>query len=389
MNKILYWSPFTSKVATIKAVINSVYSVNKYLSSKYKASIIDAVDEWSSYKDDLLNKDIEVIRLNKKTIFNSFTKNGYFKSRIAYLYIFFKSIYPLHNLLKTNKPSFLIIHLITSLPLLLFITRKYETKLILRISGLPKMTFFRKILWKFAIDKIYKITCPTKDTYKDLSKFEFLREKLTVLKDPIINSNDIKKTKLKKINLSKDIKEIISKNDFFLSIGRFTKQKNFIFYLKSIPKILSIYKNLYFLFIGHGENEKLFFETTKRLSISHRIIVIRNTENVHYFMKKSKCLVLTSLWEDPGFVLVEAGYNNCQVISSDCPNGPNEIISNDGGYLFKSNNEENFIKTIKDFLQDSKKNQLLKKIALKKRIKSFTIFHHSLELKKILNQNQL
>ena len=35
------------------------------------------------------------------------------------------------------------------------------------------------------------------------------------------------------------------------------------------------------------------------------------------------------LWEDPGFVLVEAGYNNCQVISSNCPNGPSEIISND------------------------------------------------------------
>ena len=31
MNKILYWSPFTSKVATVKSVINSVEAVNKYL----------------------------------------------------------------------------------------------------------------------------------------------------------------------------------------------------------------------------------------------------------------------------------------------------------------------------------------------------------------------
>jgi glycosyltransferase involved in cell wall biosynthesis len=384
MNKILYWSPFTSKVATIKSVIDSVYSVNKYLHSKYKASIIDAVDEWGSYKDILYSKDIEVIKLNKKTVFNSFTKDGFLKSRIAYLYIIAKSIFPLHNLIKTYKPKFLIIHLITSLPLFLFIFQNYETKLILRISGLPKMTFIRKILWKFAIKKIYKITCPTIDTYKDLSKFDFLKEKLVVLRDPIINNNDIKKIKFKEVNVSKDIKEIISNNDFFLSIGRFTKQKNFIFYLKSIPKILKLNKDLYFLFIGHGENKKLFFKTAKKLNILNRIIVIQNTDNVHYFMERSKCLVLTSLWEDPGFVLVEAGYNNCQVISSDCPNGPNEIIGHDGGYLFKSNNEENFVKIIGDFLKDTEKTKLLKKVVLKKRIKSFTIFHHSLALKKIL-----
>ena len=384
MREIFYWSPFTSNVATIKSVINSVYSVNKYLNNKYKASIIDAVDEWDSYKDDFNNKDIKVINLNKKSFFSSFKKVGFLRSRIAYFYIFFKSIFPLHNLLKNKRPSFLIVHLITSVPLFLFIIKNYQTKLILRISGLPKMTFIRKILWKLAIKKIYKITCPTSDTYKDLSKFEFLRGKLTILKDPIIDVAEIQKTMNKKIEISNDIDEIISKNDFFLSIGRFTKQKNFIFYLKSIPQILKFNSELYFLFIGHGENEKLFFETAKRLKILKRIIVIKKTDNVHYFMKKSRCLVLTSLWEDPGFVLVEAGYNNCQVISSNCPNGPKEIISNDGGYLFNSNNEANFIKTIKDFLNDTEERKLKKKIILKKRLKNFTIFNHSLVLDKIL-----
>ena len=384
MREIFYWSPFSSNVATIKSVINSVYAVNKYLNTKYKALIVDAVDEWNVYKEDFYNKDIKVINLNKTSIFHSFKKVGFLRSRIAYFYVFFKSIYPLHNLLKNKKPSFLIVHLITSLPLFLFIIQNYETKLILRISGLPKMTFFRKILWKLAIKKIYKITCPTSDTYKDLSKYDFLKNKLTVLKDPIINIEDIQKTINKKIDICNKIEEIISKNDFLLSIGRFTKQKNFIFYLKSIPEILKFNKSLYFLFIGHGENEKLFYETAKRLEILNRIIVIKNTDNVHYFMKKAKCLVLTSLWEDPGFVLVEAGYNNCQVISSDCPNGPNEIIGHDGGYLFKSNNEENFVKIIGDFLKDTEKTKLLKKVVLKKRIKSFTIFHHSLALKEIL-----
>ena len=384
MNKILYWSPFTSKVATVKSVINSAEAVNKYLNDKYKAIIVDAVHEWHDYTQELNSKNIEVVHLNKNSIFNSFKKDGFIRSRFAYLYIFFKSLLPLHSQLITKKPKYLIIHLITSLPLLMFIFKNYETKLILRVSGLPKMTFIRKIIWKLSSKKIYKITCPTQDTFRDLSKFSFLKDKLIILKDPIIKCTEIQKSKSKHVTLPENIEKIVSKNEFFLSIGRFTKQKNFIFYLKCIPEILKLNRNLYFLFIGHGEDEEVFFKIAKKLDISDRIIVIKNTDNVHYFMKKSKCLVLTSLWEDPGFVLVEAGYNNCQVITSDCPNGPKEIISDDGGYLFQSNNSTSLLKSINYFLKDSKENRISKKIKLKKRLKGFTFFHHSLVLRKIL-----
>ena len=385
MNKILYWSPFTSKVATVKSVINSVESVNKYLGTKFKAIIVDAVNEWQDYYLELDKKNIEVIKLNNKSIFNSFKKDGFIRSRFAYLYIFFKSFFPLDYQLKKVKPKFLVIHLITSLPLLLFVFRNYETKLILRISGLPKLTFFRKFIWKLSSKKIYKITCPTEATYKNLAKFSFLKDKLVILKDPIIKCSEIIAEKSKPVMLSQNIKNILSNNDFFLSIGRFTKQKNFIFYLKCIPEILKIKKDLYFVFIGQGEDTHIFFKTAKKLNIIDRIIVIERTENVHYFMQKTKCLVLTSLWEDPGFVLVEAGYNNCQVISSDCPNGPQEIISNDGGYLFKSNDNNSFISSTQIFLKDSQTNKISKKIKLKKRLRNFTFFSHSQILKNILN----
>ena len=86
-------------------------------------------------------------------------------------------------------------------------------------------------------------------------------------------------------------------------------------------------------------------------------------------MRKSKAFVLTSLWEDPGFVLVESGFNNCQVIFSNCPNGPSEIIGDDGGYLFESNSQSSLITTtinssvkmINGVNRMSKKNYSLKK----------------------------
>lgn len=385
MNKILYWAPFTSKVATVKSVVNSAESINHYLNNKFKAIIVDAVNEWQDYYPELKQKKIEIVKLNPKSIFNSFKKDGFIRSRFAYIYIFLKSFFPLNYQLKKIKPKFLIIHLITSLPLLLFTFKDYETKLILRVSGLPKLTLFRKFIWKISSSKIYKITCPTEATYNNLAKFSFLKDKLVILKDPIIKCSEIRAIKSKPVILSRQIEDILYKNDFFLSIGRFTKQKNFIFYLKTIPEILKIKKDLYFVFIGQGEDKDFFLKTAKHLNIIDRVIVIERTENVHYFMEKSKCLVLTSLWEDPGFVLVEAGYNNCQVISSDCPNGPKEIINDDGGYLFKSNDSTSFINCVEKFLKDSQINKFSKKTKLKKRLKDFTFFSHSQILKKIIN----
>ena len=388
MINIFYWSPFISKVATIKAVINSAYSVNKYANKNlYKTNIIDAVHEWADYEELLRKKKIGLIYLNKKSKLKKFNKEGYIMSRLSYLYIFFKSFFSLNKLLSEKKPEFLIIYLITSLPLILFCFYKYETKLILRISGLPKMNFFRKIFWRIASNNIYKITCPTNDTYKDMSKFKFLKDKLLVLSDPVININDINISKKNTPKLNDKILDIVNNKNFFLSIGRFTKQKNFLFYLRCIPEILKLDKNLFFLFIGSGEEKNLFLNLSRKLNIVDRVFVIDYTNNVHFFMKKSKAFVLTSLWEDPGFVLVEAGYNNCQVISSNCPNGPLEIIGNNGGYLFESNSKDSFINIVKSYLNDSEEKKILKKIVLKKRINNFTSFQHYLSIKKILNLN--
>ena len=72
------------------------------------------------------------------------------------------SILPLHKTLKEKKPNFIVIQLITSLPLILLILFNYNTNFILRISGKPKLGFFRKLLWKIAFKKIYAVTCPKK-----------------------------------------------------------------------------------------------------------------------------------------------------------------------------------------------------------------------------------
>lgn len=176
MKKISYWSPFLSNVATIKNVINSAISLKKY-SNNYEVTIIDVMGEWSSFR-----KLLEENRIKVKNI-NNFEFNlpitGYFKSRFFSILIILRSYFSLKNYIVTNKPNYLIIHLITSLPLLLLVFNNFDTKFILRISGLPKINFLRKALWKLISKKVHYITCPSKETILEIKKKDYLmKEKL-------------------------------------------------------------------------------------------------------------------------------------------------------------------------------------------------------------------
>ena len=95
--------------------------------------------------------------------------------------------------------------------------------------------------------------------------------------------------------------------------------------------------------------------------------------------------ILSSLWEDPGFVLVEAGYSKYGVLSSDCPNGPKEILNNNkNGFLYEKNSLTSFVDKFNEIQNMSEKQIFKKKLLFKKKIKEFTLFNHYKILNSIL-----
>ena len=86
--KIYYWSPFFTNIATIKAVIKSAESLIKFSKNKFNVSLINSIGEWDKYKNDI-NSEINIINLNKIKLIKYLPKNGFLKSRISYMIIFF------------------------------------------------------------------------------------------------------------------------------------------------------------------------------------------------------------------------------------------------------------------------------------------------------------
>ena len=52
--KLYYWSPFISKIATEKAVINSIKSVTKFSKEKISPYLLDIIGEWDLQKKDII-----------------------------------------------------------------------------------------------------------------------------------------------------------------------------------------------------------------------------------------------------------------------------------------------------------------------------------------------
>ena len=72
------------------------------------------------------------------------------------------------------------------------------------------------------------------------------------------------------------------------------------------------------------------------------------------------------------------------IISSKCPNGPEEIIGVNG-YLFENNNLNDLSVKFKDFLKTNKQEIYKNKVIIKKRIKKFTLLQHFKKLDQIIN----
>jgi glycosyltransferase involved in cell wall biosynthesis len=50
-------------------------------------------------------------------------------------------------------------------------------------------------------------------------------------------------------------------------------------------------------------------------------------KNPYAYMSRAAAFVLSSRWEGLPTVLIEAIACGCQVVSTDCPNGPSEILA--------------------------------------------------------------
>lgn len=204
---------------------------------------------------------------------------------------------------------------------------------------LERITPLMKSIYKTAIRFIYPmsdhIVCVSKGVKFALLKQFPLELNISVIYNPI-----------------EQMKPIISSGSTrlpfkILSIGRLNKQKNHILLLQAFKYMLDSYPiDARLTIIGEGE---------ERINLEKYVIDNGLSEKVHLpgfqdpnkYLNNSDLFVLSSEYEGFGNVLVEALSTGIQVISTDCPSGPSEILEQGQiGYLVENNNVEELSATI-------------------------------------------
>ena len=380
--KAFYWSPCLNPVGTVISTINSSVALSKF-SNNFDVSIINSCGEWDAFKDEFLREKINVIDFKFK-YFKFLPKTGIIQSRISYVIIFLLSFFPLLFLIKKQKPNFVIAHLITSLPIFIFKIFKFDTSLILRISGMPHLNFLRKKFWQISSIGIKMVTCPSLELKKKIENLNiFNKEKVEYLPDAVINVEKFRKqlksqNKFKKI-FNKDLK-------VFLAAGRLTRQKNFGYLIKEFAKFYQENKNYRLVIFGDGEEYKNLSVLIKKKKLTESIFLLGRVQNILRYMKDADAFILSSKWEEMGFVIIEAALTNLYIISSNCPNGPSEFLNyGENGLLFENNKLNALYERFLMFQRLNKEKKKNDRIEIKKNSMKFSMYRHFKALHKILN----
>ncbi|MGG4025966.1 glycosyltransferase, partial [Geobacillus stearothermophilus] len=185
------------------------------------------------------------------------------------------------------------------------------------------MPFFMKLFYPMA-DHVIAVSNGVAD---DLSKtLNFSRSKIKVIYNPVV-TDDL----FEKADEEVDHRWFQDKQyPVILAVGRLTEQKDYPTLIKAFYHVRQ-QRKAKLVILGDGEKREELLNLVKDMGLEQDVDIIGFVQNPYAYMKRCSVFVLSSKWEGLPTVLVEALACGANVISTDCPSGPREILDN-GNY---------------------------------------------------------
>lgn len=188
------------------------------------------------------------------------------------------------------------------------------------------MIFTKALFYRFAD----VITAVSEGVKIELSKLLFLRQSdILVVDNPVIDAslNSLSAEPLSHPWFSKE-REI----PVILHVGRFVHQKDHTTLVKAFRILLNQKRARLFL-LGDGPLKSKIESLVKELDIAKEVTFGGFDINPFKYMAACDVFVMSSIHEGMPGVLIQAMACGAPVVSTNCPTGPDELVSSENGFL--------------------------------------------------------
>ena len=212
---------------------------------------------------------------------------------------------------------------------------RYKTKVILtqrnfldaEIQDIPIYGKLCKPLMKYLYPKADKVVAVSKGIKSFLNDF---MPSLSVLQ--IYNPFDIREIMKK----SCETLDLVLPPKYILFVGRFVEVKNLNLLLNSLALLVNEQPDIKLVMLGSGVILEQLRKEVKELSLEDRVVFIASLSNPYSVIKNADVLVLPSLSESLGGVLIEALALGTTVVATPTRGAKEVLNDGDFGYIASS-----------------------------------------------------
>ena len=199
---------------------------------------------------------------------------------------------------------------------------------------------------KLKYDKFSKVICVSNEALRIFKEiYPDYQGKCVTINNYIDGENILK---LSEEKLDEDIK--FDKTTFINIARQEEKVKKITRIIEASKKLKKEKEVFQVILIGDGDDHQMYQDLIKKYNLEDCIFLLGKKINPYNYLKKSDCLIMSSIHEGYGIVLDEARILNIPIISTDIADA--KIVLSEGYGILCENSEEGIYQGMKQFLKE-------------------------------------